>query len=468
MPSHRKNDMDYTPWTLLVDMGLIGALLALGTLLRALLRPLQTLMIPASVLAGFLGLLLGPNALDLLPFSDQLGTYSSVLIVVVFACLAMTDDFDVRKIGRPIASFAGYGVLMYAVQVAVGMALVLLVLGPLLDAPDALGALLFAGWAGGFGSAAAMGQVFGGAGQPEIQSLAFTAATVGLLVGVVGGIIQAKVGAMRGHAQQFAGVRTVPQELRTGVLPQDRERPSIGTHTFSGASIESLGFQVGVIAAISAAAYGISEVLGVLWPAVAFPVFSIAFLVGLLARALFRAGRASRFVDPETLRSVSGTATDLLIVCGIASIVPTLVRGYLLELAILFLVGLVVCLVLGLVVAPRVMEGAWFEKQLFTWGWATGAVSTGIALLRVVDPKLKSRTLEDFAIAYIPVLPVEVAAVTFVPSLILAGAAWASVGIWGAIAVAAAVFLLVLGRSRRGGEGGDVRAGTAVSTGSQA
>lgn len=349
------------------------------------------------------------------------------------------------------------------------MALVLLVLGPLLGAPDALGALLFAGWAGGFGSAAAMGQVFGDAGQPEIQLLTFTSATVGLLVGVVGGIIQAKVGAMRGHAQQFAGVRTVPQELRTGVLPQDRERPSIGTHTFSGASIESLGFQVGVIAAISAAAYGISEVLGVLWPAVAFPVFSIAFLVGLAARALFRAGRASRFVDPETLRSVSvsGTATDLLIVCGIASIVPTLVRGYLLELAILFLVGLAVCLVLGIVVAPRVMEGAWFEKQLFTWGWATGAVSTGIALLRIVDPKLKSRTLEDFAIAYIPVLPVEVAAVTFVPSLILAGAAWASVGIWGAIAVAAAVFLLVRGRSRRGGEGGDARDGAAVSTGSQ-
>jgi ESS family glutamate:Na+ symporter len=445
--------MDYTPWTLLVDIGLIGLLLAFGTLLRAIVRPLQTLMIPASVLAGVLGLVLGPNALDLLPFSDQLGTYSSVLIVVVFACLAMTDDFDIRKIGRPIASFAGYGVLMYAIQVAIGMLLVLLVLGPLLGTPEAFGALLFAGWAGGFGSAAAMGQVFGDAGQPEIQSLAFTSATVGLLVGVVGGIIQAKVGAVRGHAKQFAGLKTIPQELRTGVLPQDQARPAIGTHTFSGASIESLGFQTGVIAAISAAAYGLSEVLGMLWPAVAFPVFSIAFVVGLAARGLFKAGRATKFVDPESLKSVSGTATDLLIVCGIASIVPTLVSGYILELVILFLVGLAVCLVLGLIVAPRTMEGAWFEKQLFTWGWATGAVATGIALLRIVDPKMKSRTLEDFAIAYIPVLPVEVAAVTFVPTLILAGAAWATVGIWGGIAVIAAVFLIVLSRSRRGGAG---------------
>lgn len=449
--------MDYTPWTLLVDLGLIGLLLALGTLLRAVVPPLQTLMIPASVLAGVIGLVLGPNALDLLPFSDQVGTYSSVLIVVVFACLAMTDDFDLRKIGRPIASFAGYGVLMYAVQVAIGMGLVLLVLGPLLGTPDALGALLFAGWAGGFGSAAALGQVFGEAGQPEIQSLAFTSATVGLLVGVVGGIIQSKVGAMRGHAKEFAGLRTIPQELRTGVLPQSQHRPAIGTHTFSGASVESLGFQAGLIAAISAAAYGISEVLAMLWPAVAFPVFSIAFIVGLAARGLFKSAKATRFVDPGSLKSISGTATDLLVVCGIASIVPTLVSGYVLELAILFFVGLAVCLVLGLLVAPRVMEGAWFEKQLFTWGWATGAVSTGIALLRIVDPKMKSRTLEDFAIAYIPVLPVEVAAVTFVPTLILAGAAWAAVGIWGAIAVLAAVFLVILGRTRRNsGDGADI------------
>lgn len=457
--------MDYTPWTLLVDIGLISLLLAVGTLLRAVVRPLQTLMIPASVLAGVLGLLLGPHVLDVLPFSDQLGTYSSVLIVVVFTCLAMTDDFDLRKIGRPIASFAGYGVLMYAVQVAVGMALVLLVLHPLLGTPEAFGALLFAGWAGGFGSAAAMGQVFGAAGQSEIQSLAFTSATVGLLVGVVGGIIQARIGAMRGHAKEFAGLRTIPRELRTGVLPHDQHRPAIGTHTFSGASVESLGFQTGLVAAIAAGAYGISQALALLWPGIAFPVFSLGFLLGLLVRGLFRSARATRFVDPESLRSVSGTATDLLVVCGIASIVPTLVSGYLLELAILFAVGLVVCLVLGLVVAPRSMEGAWFEKQLFTWGWATGAVSTGIALLRIVDPRMKSRTLEDFAIAYIPVLPVEIAAVTFVPALVLAGAAWGAVGIWGAIAVLAAGFLVVLARIRRAGDGGTGAEGSGVRDG---
>jgi ESS family glutamate:Na+ symporter len=39
--------------------------------------------------------------------------------------------------------------------------------------------------------------------------------------------------------------------------------------------------------------------------------------------------------------------------------------------------------------------------------------------------------------------------VTFVPSMVLAGAAWAVVGIWGAVSVAAVVVLLVVVRGAR-------------------
>lgn len=59
----------FTAWSVLVDAGLIGALLAVGTLARAVIRPLQSLMIPASVIAGILGLILGPQGMGLLPFS---------------------------------------------------------------------------------------------------------------------------------------------------------------------------------------------------------------------------------------------------------------------------------------------------------------------------------------------------------------------------------------------------------------
>lgn len=437
--------MEFSPWSLLVDAGLIGALLAIGTLLRATFKPLQDMMIPAGVIAGVLGLILGPNVLGWLPFSDQLGTYGSVLIAAVFACMALTSDFNLTKIGRSVGSFAAYGVLMYAAQVAVAMVLVLLVLGPLLGSPDYLGIMLFAGWAGGFGSAAAVGSALGDAGYPEAASIAFTSATVGFLVGIVGGIIQTRWGAKRGHARAYAGTKDIPKDLRTGVLDivDGKGTQPIGNHLFSGGTIESLTFQIGLVAAVAAGAYGLNTLLGQWIPSVAFPLFTIAFVVGLIVRGLFSAARGSRFIDQDSINSLSGTATDLLMVCGIASVVPSLVADQWLALTILFVVGLALCLFLGLVLAPRVLGEGWFERQIFTWGWSTGAVATGIALLRIADPKLKSRTLEDFSVAYLPVLPVEITAVTFVPLLVIAGAAWAVAGIWGAITVAALIVSFV-------------------------
>lgn len=440
--------MEFTPWTILIDAGLIGILLIIGAGLRAIIRPLQALMIPASVIAGILGLLLGPQVLGWLPFSDQLSTYSSVLIAVVFAAVAMTDDFDIRKLNRNVGGFAAHGVLMYALQVALGMGLVLAVLQPVFGAPDSLGVVLFAGWAGGYGTAAAMGDAFSSV-SPEISSLAFTSATVGLIIGIVGGIIQARLAAKRGHVQAYGSMSSLPEQERTGVIREVNKRPSIGQHTFTGSSIESLGFQASVVIMIAAAGYGISLWIGGIWPDLAVPVFVLAFLLGLVVRAAMTKINVSPYIDKPTLQSISGTGTDILIVAGIASIQPQIVADFGIELLIMFVFGLALTLFLGLWVAPRLMHEGWFERSIFTWGWSTGAVATGIAMLRVVDPQLKSNTLEDFGLAYIPVTPVEISAVTFVPALVIAGAAWAVVGIWGVIAIGAVIAGLFIARANR-------------------
>lgn len=68
----------------------------------------------------------------------------------------------------------------------------------------------------------------------------------------------------------------------------------------------------------------------------------------------------------------------------------------------------------------------------------------------MVDPKLKSGTLEEFGVAYIPVAPVETATVTFVPVLLSAGAAWAVGGAWAAVGVLALVLPWLAGWAPRG------------------
>ncbi|MEQ3554535.1 sodium/glutamate symporter [Pseudonocardia nematodicida] len=439
--------MDYGPWSLVVDVGLIGGLLLIGTLVRRWVGPAQRLMLPASVIAGFLGLLLGPQVAGILPFSDQLGTYASVLIAVVFACLGLGDDARGRGFGRSTAAFSAYSFAMYALQVGLGMVLAYLLFVPVFGTPEGFGLLLFAGWAGGFGSAAAVGSVFTDAGWEGASSLAFTSATVGMLAGVVGGIAIANWGARRGHTARLGRFDQLPPALRTGLVPAAEREPT-GIGTTSASSIEPLGLQVCLVAAITVLGYGAAEGIALVVPSFSAPVFVLAFVAGLLVKFLLRRTPAWEYCDQRTLRSISGVATDVLIVCGIASITPSLVADYWAPLTILFVFALALNLAMFRWVAPSVMHGAWFEKSLFTWGWATGAVATSVALLRMVDPDLDSRTLEEFGLAYLPVAPLETGSIAATPLIVLAGLGWAIAVGWTAVGLVALALPFLLGWTR--------------------
>ena len=84
--------MSFTPWTLLIDVGIVSLLLLLGKLLRAKVAFIQRLFIPPSLIAGFCGLILGPEVLGWLPLSSNMGTYAGILIALVFSCIPFTSS----------------------------------------------------------------------------------------------------------------------------------------------------------------------------------------------------------------------------------------------------------------------------------------------------------------------------------------------------------------------------------------
>ena len=52
--------------------------------------------------------------------------------------------------------------------------------------------------------------------------------------------------------------------------------------------------------------------------------------------------------------------------------------------------------------APRMLGGQWFEKDVFAWGWLIGTVLMGILLLRIADLNRKIKILDDCASVYAP------------------------------------------------------------------
>ena len=429
--------VDYIPYSLLTDIGWISILLIVGNVLRNRLKVLQALLLPAPITAGLIGLLLGPEVLGLINWSDQVGTYTTLLIAVVFASMAYSMD-----LGGSVASGArnmwAYSTAMFMGQWGLFILLGLYLFAPLFGTEPWFGMMLPVGFVGGFGTAAAVGSSLEGIGIAEASSLGFTSATVGTLVAIVGGVIVANWGIRKGKATELQGA--LPEDLRTGYIENEVDRPSIGRATTNPSSIEPLALHGGFVVFTVLIAYLVNDAITNQWPSVSIPLFAMAFVIGLLGRTLLRVLQRPNYLDRDTIGSISGAATDYMIAFGIASIIPAALADYWQALILMFVLGTVFCVAWMLWAGPQFFGEYWLERGIFGWGWATAAVATGIALLKMVDPKLKSGTLNEYGVAYVGFAPFEIGMTILAPIAVIAGF---TTGFgWIVFAIAVAVLIL--------------------------
>lgn len=409
----------FTPWTLVMDLGIISALMLVGKLIRVKVPGIQRFLIPPSVLAGLLGLLLGPEVLGLLPLSGSLGTYAGILIAFVFASLPFTSTSRAKDVGK-VKRMWGYSQAGLLLQWAFGGLMGILVLGKIWPLNDSFGITMPAGFCGGHGSAAALGEAFAGFGQEEVLTLAMTAATVGIICSIIFGLIYIRVGTKRGYSSCLTQAENLPEELKTGLVPKEN-RKSIGEGVFSTISISTLTFNLSIIAFVVLLGYLVSRGVSVVAPKLELPVFSCAYILGIAVKFVMDKTKVTTYICPETTSSLSGMFTDLLVAFGIASIKISVVTKFLVPMLILFACGLIFTTIYVFWASKNIFKEYWFEKSMFSWGWFTGTMAMGMALLRIADPESRSHCVDHYAIAYIFIAPVEIALITFAPMLFSGG-----------------------------------------------
>lgn len=408
-----------TPWTIVVDLGIISALMLLGKLIRVKVKGIQRFLIPPAVLAGIMGLVLGPEVLGWLPLSGSLGTYAGILIAFVFAALPFTSTSKAREVAK-VKRMWGYSQGGMLLQWGFGGLLGILLLGQIWPLNDSFGITMPAGFCGGHGSAAALGDAFAGFGQDEVLTLAMTSATVGIICSIVIGLIFLRIGTKRGYSACLTEAEKLPEELRTGVV-EKANRKSIGEGIFSTISVSTLTFNLSVIGLVVLGGYLISKGVSRVAPMLELPVFSCSYIVGILVKFVCDRTKVTEYVCPETSSSLSGMFTDYLVAFGIASIKISVVSQYLVPMLILLFAGLIFTACYIYIAAKYIFKEYWFEKAMFSWGWFTGTMAMGMALLRIADPDSRSHCVDHYAIAYIFIAPVEIALITFAPIIFTSG-----------------------------------------------
>ncbi len=416
----------FNPWSLFTDLGFISILLLIGKLLRVKVKIIQQLFIPPSLIAGLLGLAFGPNGLGWIPLSNELGTYAAILIALVFGALPLSSpDVSLKEVAQrvgPMWAYAQIGMLLqWAIMGLFGLTVIKWIWP---DLNDAFGIMLPTGFYGGHGTAAAIGTAFNELGWDEAQSLGMTTATVGIICAIIGGLFIVKWAARHKQTAFISDFDDLPDELRSGLLPEDK-RDSIGEATTSSISIDSLTFHTALVFVVAFLGYIASQGVKGIFPALELPVFSCAFIIGLVLKKLFDVTTVSRYICPQTTQRLSSAFTDILVACGVASIKLGVIVKYAVPLIVLILAGIVVVFFITFYFGRRLSKTFWFERSIFAWGWWTGTMAMGIALLRIVDPKLASKAMDDYAMAYLPIAPIEILLITFVPILFVNG-----MGLW--------------------------------------
>src|SRR5699024_2520106 len=253
----------------------ISAFLLVGAFLRARFQLFQRLFLPASVIGGFIGLILGPIVLKdyaVLPFPEDWITIASLLpgllIVPVVASVPLGMRFGSRKkTGRKKSSGTRNVFIMF------------FVLGSVLAAQNFYGVFvagafksffnfdeiyatfgteLAAGFAGGHGTAGVVGNLLQSMGQPfwnTAQGVTTTTATVGIVSGILIGIVFINIAARKGLTSFIKSGTSIPEDVRTGIQRDVSKQKAIGKETTNAASIDSLGFHLALILVVSGLAF---------------------------------------------------------------------------------------------------------------------------------------------------------------------------------------------------------------------
>lgn len=431
----------YTPWSFFVDLGLMSLLLLVGQIFRSKIKLVQRMFIPPSLIAGLLGLAFGPNGLGWLPFSNELGTYAAILIAIVFAALPFSSASaplkEIVRTAGPMWAYAQLGMLLQWGIVGLFGLFFINAIWP--DLHDAFGIMFPTGFYGGHGTAAAIGSAFEGLNWEDARSLGMMTATIGVICAIGGGLILIKWATRNKQTAFISDFSELPDELRSGLVPTEK-RTSIGSATTSSISIDSLTYHVALVCVAALLGYLCSRGVKHYFPMLELPVFSCAFVIGLVMKKLFDITRISEYICPQTTVRIGSMATDLLVAFGVASIKMSVIVKYALPLTILIVCGVAITLLITLYFGKRLSKNYWFERTIFAWGWWTGTMAMGIALLRIVDPKLSSKAMEDYALAYLPIAPLEIALITFTPILFANG-----MGVWllvGCLVLAAVIILI--------------------------
>lgn len=408
---------DYKIWSWIIQIGIIVISILLANAIRRKVKFIRNLLLPSSVIGGSIIFILKfiPWVKDVLIDSAFMEALTYHALGLGFVALSM--KIARTKKSKNTGIIVNCGIITvngYLVQAILGGGITLLLaitLMPNLFA--AAGYLLPMGFGQGTGQALNMGKIYSELGFDNGPAFGLAIAAIGFFVACIVGVIYMNILKRKGKLKIG--------EQRDGQIPLDSNIYDVDEAPLNE-SVDKMTIQIGLVVGtylltfllISILSWFAENYLGNFGINTLKPLFwGFNFLLGtvmaMLVKNVIRGLRKTKimkhsYVNNFMMDRISGFMFDIMIVAGIAAVDWENLTG-------MFWVLVIVCALgtIGTFLYTRFVCGILFPKYKYEaffsiFGMLTGTASTGMILLREIDPDFETPAANNLVFQQVPAI----------------------------------------------------------------
>lgn len=417
-------------WRGIIDFALISAFMAIAMFMRRKVKFLTKYLVPPAMLAGFIGLAFrllaewvgahfNTNFLSFLEFSpDRLGNMVYHLMAIGFIGIALEDGPEEESQWGGDSLSTGVSVISYyMIQGFIGFSITLLLFYTFMPQIfPAFGLLLPLGFGQGPGQAYSIGTTWEDVGFLYGGNIGLTIATFGFLWACFGGVPLMnwliKSGRMKPQSSLYGKsveeTRDMTKDLLTDSdkdvpLSESIDRITIQaflvgiTYLLTYGGISLICWIFGLIAEAAPGSSGtMQQLTGLMW---GFNFIFGSLFATLVKKAMYffkkRGWMHRNYPNNYILQRLSGGAFDFMITAAVIAISIPVLFDYAVPIILIVVVGGFVTMGFVLYVAKKYFPKYPLEYALALFGMGTGTISSGLILLKEIDPTFETPAAKD-------------------------------------------------------------------------
>jgi len=403
-------------WGLVSQFFFLSILLCVALIVKTKFHLFRKHLVPLALIAGILGLILGPEVLKIIPFDNHaLTSFVYHSMSIGFIAIALKDRDTKKKKNKDALKTGLLIVNAYVIQGILGLGLSLFLAAFFFPSLfPASGMILPLGFGQGAAQAFSIGQSWENTmGFVNGGNFGLTIAAIGMLWAIIGGVPYMNYLVKKYKGQSMKQIREQNKDFANleSLDPDNAEKTSDVPHGFH---IDEMAMQLVMIGIVYAITYVFMSVLntllaplGSLGATLAGTIWGFSFiwatLFALALRALldllFKKNVVKvKYVDNFLMQKISSSIFEFMIVASIAAISFTQLKDNWIPILIITTAGGILTMLYTTYACKRVYKEHWVEYMVMNYGVWTGIVSNGMALLREVDPKAETPVPENFVL----------------------------------------------------------------------